>query len=134
MKPTLLVLAAGMGSRYGGLKQLDPVGPSGEIIIDFSIYDAIQAGFGKVVFLIRKDIDILNIGNAKTEINMLELAKMIKYLTKSKSKIKTSGKRKNEIKYRIPDTSKMENLYKCKYFLKDTIEYILEDLEQTKEK
>ena len=84
--------------------------------------------------LIHKDIDILNIGNAKTEINMLELAKMIKYLTKSKSKIKTSGKRKNEIKYRIPDTSKMENLYKCKYFLKDTIEYILEDLEQTKEK
>jgi len=57
MKPTLLVLAAGMGSRYGGLKQLDPVGPSGEIIIDFSIYDAIQAGFGKVVFLIRKDIE-----------------------------------------------------------------------------
>ena len=57
MKPTLLVLAAGMGSRYGGLKQLDPVGPAGEIIIDYSIYDAIQAGFGKVVFLIRKDIE-----------------------------------------------------------------------------
>ena len=57
MKPTLLVLAAGMGSRYGGLKQLDPVGPSGEIIIDFSIYDAIRAGFGKVVFLIRKEIE-----------------------------------------------------------------------------
>ena len=57
MKPTLLVLAAGMGSRYGGLKQLDPVGPSDEIIIDYSIYDAIQAGFGKVVFLIRKDIE-----------------------------------------------------------------------------
>ena len=57
MKPTLLVLAAGLGSRYGGLKQLDPVGPSGEIIIDYSIYDAIQAGFGKVVFLIRKDIE-----------------------------------------------------------------------------
>jgi len=57
MKPTLLVLAAGMGSRYGGLKQLDPVGPSDEIIIDYSIYDAIQAGFGKVVFLIRRDIE-----------------------------------------------------------------------------
>ena len=55
--PTLLVLAAGMGSRYGGLKQLDPVGPSGEIIIDYSIYDAVKAGFGKVVFLIRKDIE-----------------------------------------------------------------------------
>jgi UTP-glucose-1-phosphate uridylyltransferase len=57
MKPTLLVLAAGMGSRYGGLKQIDPVGPNGETIIDYSIYDAIQAGFGKVVFVIRKDIE-----------------------------------------------------------------------------
>jgi dTDP-glucose pyrophosphorylase len=56
-KPTLLVLAAGMGSRYGGLKQLDPVGPSGEIIIDYSIYDTIRAGFGKVVFVIRRDIE-----------------------------------------------------------------------------
>jgi UTP-glucose-1-phosphate uridylyltransferase len=55
-KPTLLVLAAGMGSRYGGLKQIDPVGPSGETIIDYSIYDAIQAGFGKVVFVIRQEI------------------------------------------------------------------------------
>lgn len=53
MKPTLLVLAAGMGSRYGSLKQMDGVGPSGEAIIDYSIYDAIQAGFGKVVFVIR---------------------------------------------------------------------------------
>ncbi len=53
MKPTLLVLAAGMGSRYGGLKQIDPVGPSQETIIDYSIYDAIRAGFGKVVFIIR---------------------------------------------------------------------------------
>src|SRR5712691_6061415 len=57
MQPTLLVLAAGMGSRYGGLKQIDPVGPSGETIIDYSIYDALRAGFGKVVFVIRKDIE-----------------------------------------------------------------------------
>lgn len=57
MQPTLLVLAAGIGSRYGGLKQLDPVGPSGENIIDYSIYDAIQTGFGKVVFVIRHDIE-----------------------------------------------------------------------------
>ena len=56
-KPTLLVLAAGMGSRYGGLKQIDPVGPAGETIIDYSIYDAIRAGFGKVVFVIRHDIE-----------------------------------------------------------------------------
>ena len=55
-KPTLLVLAAGIGSRYGGLKQIDPVGPNGELIIDYSVYDAIRAGFGKVVFIIRKDI------------------------------------------------------------------------------
>jgi hypothetical protein len=53
MKPTLLVLAAGMGSRYGSLKQLDGLGPCGETIMDYSIYDAIQAGFGKVVFVIR---------------------------------------------------------------------------------
>jgi NDP-sugar pyrophosphorylase family protein len=55
--PTLLVLAAGIGSRYGGLKQIDPVGPSGESILDYSIYDAIRAGFGKVVFVIRKEIE-----------------------------------------------------------------------------
>ncbi len=54
MKPTLLILAAGMGSRYGGLKQMDGLGPSGETIIDYSIYDAIRAGFGKVVFVIRE--------------------------------------------------------------------------------
>ncbi|MGE4568506.1 MAG: NDP-sugar synthase [Bacteroidales bacterium] len=57
MKPTLLVLAAGMGSRYGGLKQIDKLGPSGETIIDYSIYDAIQAGFGRVVMVIRKSIE-----------------------------------------------------------------------------
>ena len=57
MKPTILVLAAGMGSRYGGLKQLDEVGPNGETIIEYSVYDAIRAGFGKVVFVIRKSIE-----------------------------------------------------------------------------
>lgn len=57
MKPTLAVLAAGMGSRYGGLKQVDPVGPSGEAILDYSVFDAHRAGFGKVVFIIRKDIE-----------------------------------------------------------------------------
>ena len=57
MKPTLFVLAAGMGSRYGGLKQLDGLGPHGETIMDYSIYDAIKAGFGKVVFVIRKDFE-----------------------------------------------------------------------------
>ena len=57
MKPTLLVLAAGMGSRYGGLKQLDNVGPNGETIMDYSIQDAIRAGFGKVVFVIRHSFE-----------------------------------------------------------------------------
>ena len=57
MKPTLLVLAAGMGSRYGGLKQLDNVGPNGETIMDYSIRDAIRAGFGKVVFVIRHSFE-----------------------------------------------------------------------------
>lgn len=54
MKPTLLILAAGMGSRFGGLKQIEPVGPNGETILEYSVYDAIRAGFGKVVFVIRE--------------------------------------------------------------------------------
>ena len=57
MKPTLLVLAAGMGSRYKGLKQVDPFGPSGETILEYAVYDAARAGFGKVVFILRKDIE-----------------------------------------------------------------------------
>jgi len=57
MKPTLHILAAGMGSRYGGLKQLDKLGPSGETILDYSVYDAIRSGFGKVVFIIRHEIE-----------------------------------------------------------------------------
>lgn len=57
MKPTLFVLAAGMGSRYGGLKQLDGLGPNGETIMDYSIFDAIRGGFGKVVFVIRRDFE-----------------------------------------------------------------------------
>ncbi|CRZ35474.1 nucleotidyltransferase-like protein [Herbinix hemicellulosilytica] len=54
---SLVIMAAGMGSRYGGIKQLEPVGPNGEIIMDYSIYDAIEAGFNKVVFIIRKDLE-----------------------------------------------------------------------------
>jgi UTP-glucose-1-phosphate uridylyltransferase len=57
MSSTLLILAAGMGSRYGGLKQLDPVGPSGETLLDYSVFDAIRAGFNRVVFVIRRDFD-----------------------------------------------------------------------------
>ncbi|MCK5529108.1 MAG: nucleotidyltransferase [Kiritimatiellae bacterium] len=57
MKKTLVVLAAGIGSRYGGLKQMDPVGPSGEFILDYSVYDAIKAGFNKIVFVISKNIE-----------------------------------------------------------------------------
>jgi UTP-glucose-1-phosphate uridylyltransferase len=56
-KTTLLILAAGIGSRFGGIKQIEPVGPNGEIILDYSIYDAIRAGFTKIVFVIRKDIE-----------------------------------------------------------------------------
>lgn len=56
-QPTLIVMAAGIGSRYGGLKQVDPIGPNGEIVIDYSIFDALRAGFNKVVFIIRKDIE-----------------------------------------------------------------------------
>ena len=57
MKPTLLVLAAGMGSRYGGVKQIDSVGKNGECLLDFAAYDAQKSGFGKVVYIIRKDIE-----------------------------------------------------------------------------
>lgn len=57
MKPTLFILAAGMGSRYGGLKQIDGLGPNGETIMDYSVYDALRAGFGKIVFVIRKDFE-----------------------------------------------------------------------------
>ncbi|HEX2694685.1 MAG TPA: sugar phosphate nucleotidyltransferase [Acidobacteriota bacterium] len=54
---TLLIMAAGIGSRYGGLKQIDPVGPNGEIVVDYSVYDALRAGFDKVVFIIRREIE-----------------------------------------------------------------------------
>lgn len=57
MKTSLVILAAGIGSRYGGVKQLEPVGPNGELIIDYSIHDAIVAGFDKIIFVIRKDIE-----------------------------------------------------------------------------
>jgi len=69
MKPTLLILAAGMGSRYGGIKQLDQFGPNGETIIDYSLFDAIRAGFGKVVFIIREELkqDFIDIFKPKLE-------------------------------------------------------------------
>ena len=70
---TLVILAAGMGSRYGGLKQIDPIGPCGEFIIDYSIYDAIGAGFDKVVFIIKKEnenLTILSITHDQEEANI----------------------------------------------------------------
>lgn len=84
MKPTLIVMAAGMGSRYGGLKQLDAVGPSGETIMDYSIYDAARAGFGRVVFVIRQvfEEDFRNKvlrkyeGVIETEVVFQEVAKL----------------------------------------------------------
>ena len=57
MKPALVILAAGMASRYGSMKQVEGFGPSGETIMDYSVYDAIRAGFGKVVFIIRKEFE-----------------------------------------------------------------------------
>lgn len=57
MKPALVIMAAGMGSRYGGLKQIDPVGPKGEVIIDYAIYDAIKVGFDRVIFIIKEEIE-----------------------------------------------------------------------------
>ena len=57
MSTSLLVLAAGLGSRYGGLKQLDPVGPAGETLLDYAVFDAVRAGFGRVIFVIRRDFE-----------------------------------------------------------------------------
>ena len=78
MNPTLLILAAGMGSRYGGLKQLDGVGPNGETIMDYSVYDAIRAGFGKIVFVIRKhfkadfEANVVSKYSDKIEVELVE--------------------------------------------------------------
>lgn len=98
-KPTLLILAAGIGSRYGGLKQLDKVGPNGEAIIDYSIFDAIQAGFGKVVFVIRKSIEadfkefIGNKLDGKIEVEYAfqELDKLPAGLTPNPERVKPYG-------------------------------------------
>src|SRR3954470_11859044 len=59
MAPALVVLAAGMGSRYGGLKQIDPVGPAGETVLDYAVFDALRAGFNRVVFVIRRDFEAI---------------------------------------------------------------------------
>ncbi len=83
MKPTLFILAAGMGSRYGGLKQLDGLGPNGETIMDYSIYDAISAGFGKIVFVIRESFvdDFKNVVLNKFE-GIIELDLVFQDITK----------------------------------------------------
>ncbi len=90
MKPTLLILAAGLGSRYGGVKQMDKIGPSGESIIDYSIYDAIRAGFGKVVFVI----------NEKIKQDFIEI-----FEPKLKGKIETE--------YVLQETQKLPNGFVC---------------------
>ena len=81
-KPTLVVMAAGMGSRYGGLKQIDPVGKNGEIIMDFSVFDAAQAGFSKVIFIIKEQLfeDFKEvIGNLRTADPYMVLADYADY-------------------------------------------------------
>lgn len=99
MKPTLLVLAAGVGSRYGGVKQMDPIGPSGENIIDYSVFDAIRAGFGKVVFVINSKIekDFKNVyearlsGKIETEYVLQEISNIPKELTFNPERSKPWG-------------------------------------------
>ena len=99
MKPTLLILAAGMGSRYGGLKQIDQIGPSGEAIIDYSIYDAIRAGFEKVTFIIRRNIekdfrevfDTKLKGRVETEYVFQELDMVPEGITYSAERVKPWG-------------------------------------------
>ncbi len=84
MKPTLLILAAGMGSRYGSLKQMDGIGPNGEAILDYSIYDAIRAGFGKVVFVIRQSFakEFQEVFNAKRFGSKIEVEYVFQELDK----------------------------------------------------
>jgi dTDP-glucose pyrophosphorylase len=98
-KPTLVILAAGIGSRYGGLKQADTLGPNGESIIEYSIYDAIKSGFGKVVLVIRKSIeqdfkekfDGLFHGKIEVKYVFQELDSPIKGITKFPARIKPWG-------------------------------------------
>ncbi len=90
MKPTLLILAAGMGSRYGGLKQIDPFGPNGETIIEYSVFDAIRAGFGKVVFVIRES-----------------------FADEFKAKFDPKLKGKIEVEYVYQELSKLPEGYSC---------------------
>ncbi len=99
MKPTLLILAAGLGSRYGGVKQMDTIGPSGESIIDYSIYDAIRAGFGKVVFVLNPTIekDFKEIyeprlkGKIDTEFVLQEINNIPKGITFNPQRVKPWG-------------------------------------------
>ena len=70
-KPVLVIMAAGMGSRYGGLKQIDPVDREGDLIIDFSIFDAVEAGFEKVVFIIKKSIEKEFMENRRSRRSMI---------------------------------------------------------------
>lgn len=95
MKPTLLVLAAGMGSRYGGLKQMDPLGPNGESIIDYSVYDAAQAGFSKVIFVLREEIvdDFYEIFANKYK-SVLEVDHVVQKLSDIPEGIKINPERK----------------------------------------
>ncbi len=99
MNPTLLILAAGLGSRYGGIKQMDQIGPSGESIIDYSVYDAIRAGFGKVVFVLNPDIidDFRSLyearlkGRMKTEYILQEISDIPEGISFNPGRIKPWG-------------------------------------------
>ena len=100
MKPTLVILAAGIGSRYGSLKQMDKLGPSGESIIDYSVYDAIRAGFGKIIFVIRKDIqkEFTEIFNKKFE-DKIKLEYALQELNNVPAGITFSKERKKSCSY-----------------------------------
>ena len=89
---TLLVLAAGMGSRYGGLKQMDPMGPNGETVLDYSVYDAIRAGFNRVCFIIREDFaDAFKQGVGARFAGKIEVDYVFQKLDESRNHILSRG-------------------------------------------
>ena len=118
---TLVILAAGMGSRYGGLKQIDPVGPNGEFIIDYSVYDAVKAGFDKVVFIIKDEIyDTFKETIGKRVENQIDVEYTFQRLSSFTEKYNIPSDR-------VKPLGTVQALLTCKDIVKDLMEEILKE-------